>query len=134
MAATHCLRHRLVTLPNALRIRHIGQPEGYDKGWYKGTTVAANGVGAVRYGLGSSRVRGGVPQREAGIFIRWYTGSVATGCKQDSVGSQVIEPPAYQPRILGSRISRKASPSRLTASTVREMARPGNTTSHQRGL
>src|SRR5262249_20242872 len=41
---------------------------------------------------------------------------------------------AYQPRILGCRISRKASPSRLTASTAREMARPGNTTSHQRGL
>src|SRR6266446_5502941 len=40
----------------------------------------------------------------------------------------------HQPRILGSRISRKASPSRFTASTVREMARPGNTTSHHRGL
>ena len=42
--------------------------------------------------------------------------------------------PVYQPRILGSRISRKVSPSRLKANTVREMDRPGNTTSHQRGL
>jgi len=40
----------------------------------------------------------------------------------------------YRPRILGSRISRKVSPSRLNANTVREMDRPGNTTSHQRGL
>ena len=42
--------------------------------------------------------------------------------------------PAYCPRSLGSRVSRKASPRRLKARTVTEMARPGNTMSHQRGL
>src|SRR6201999_810040 len=92
----------------------------------RAAALAAAGLADDRQGLATLDIEGDVVDRaeQAGIGEDHRLQALHV----EHVGFSRHD--AHQPRCLGSRMSRKASPNRLVPNTARLMAMPGKMTSH----